>query len=126
MKQTIYTLHCVSPSETSTEEYLFRDDAEKILDMYQGNGWDAWIEEREVTQAVFINGSRNAYSPDQVETMTVGELAEMFRQLAECYGEDAPVFLRNDNGYTYGSIRHSDINEGNFDDHGHVELGEEW
>lgn len=56
--------------------------------------------------AVFINGKRNGYAPDQCgETMTVKELIEML----EGYDEDALVFLSNDNGYTYGSINQWDF-----------------
>lgn len=55
---------------------------------------------------VFINGRRNGYTPDQCgKTLTVGELIEM---LAE-FDEDCPVYLKNDNGYTYGSITQWDI-----------------
>lgn len=37
--------------------------------------------------------------------MTVGELIEILQE----YDEDSPIYLRNDNGYTYGSITRSDI-----------------
>lgn len=57
-------------------------------------------------EALFINGNRNGYSPDQCgRTLTVGELIE----LLEYYDEDTPMFLRNDNGYTYGSITGRDL-----------------
>ena len=50
---------------------------------------------------VYIEGRRNGYDPEQCgRTMTVGELIEL---LAE-FPEDAELYLRNDNGYTYGSI----------------------
>ncbi len=50
---------------------------------------------------VFIEGRRNGYSPDQCgNTMTVGELIAFLGYL----DEDAEVYLKNDNGYTYGSI----------------------
>lgn len=56
--------------------------------------------------AVFINGKRNGYGPEECgKTMTVGEMIEML----EGYDEDAPVYLRNDNGYTYGSITRWDL-----------------
>lgn len=57
--------------------------------------------------ALFIEGKRNGYGIDQCgKTLTVGELIEI---LAE-YDEDTPVYLRNDGGYTYGSITDRDIN----------------
>lgn len=56
---------------------------------------------------LFIEGKRNGYGPDQCgRTLTVGELIEILSE----FDEDRPVFLRNDNGYTYGSIREEDIN----------------
>ena len=58
-------------------------------------------------KALFIDGKRNGYSPEQCGlTLTVGELIEVLQQ----YDEDRPVYLRNDNGYTYGSITGYDIN----------------
>lgn len=56
--------------------------------------------------AIYIEGNRNGYSPYQCgRTLTVGELIEILEQ----YDEDRPVYLRNDNGYTYGSITERDI-----------------
>lgn len=61
---------------------------------------------------VFIEGRRDGYSPDQCKkTMTVGELIAML----EDYDEDAKVYLKNDNGYTYGSITQSSFEE-DYDD----------
>lgn len=58
-------------------------------------------------EALFINGKRNGYGPDQCgRTLTVGELIEILGG----FDSDRPVFLRNDNGYTYGSITERDIN----------------
>ncbi len=58
-------------------------------------------------KALFIDGKRNGYSPDQCgKTLTVGELIELLQE----FDEDRPVYLRNDNGYTYGSITDYDIN----------------
>lgn len=55
---------------------------------------------------IFINGRRDGYDLEQCgKTMTVGELIEY---LAE-FDEDSPVYLRNDNGYTYGRITQDDI-----------------
>lgn len=55
---------------------------------------------------LFIEGKRNGYSVDQCgRTLTVGELIELLSE----YDESTPVYLRNDNGYTYGSITECDI-----------------
>ena len=55
---------------------------------------------------VFLAGNRNGYSPDQCQnTMTVGELIEFLQD----FDEEAKIFLRNDNGYTYGSINQRDF-----------------
>lgn len=63
--------------------------------------------------ALFITGNRNGYSPEQCgRTMTVGELMEY---LAE-FDEDAPIYLRNDGGYTYGSINERDFSEEFYDE----------
>ena len=54
---------------------------------------------------LFIDANREGYEPGQVrETMTVGELAETLAVMADRYGEDVPVYLRHDGGYTYGGI----------------------
>ena len=55
---------------------------------------------------VFINGNRDGYSIKQCgDTLTVGELKE----LLEDFNDDTPIYLNNDNGYTYGSIGYADI-----------------
>ena len=57
-------------------------------------------------QILFIEGKRNGYDIEQCgETLTVGELIELLSE----YDEDIPVYLRNDNGYTYGSIIQEDL-----------------
>lgn len=57
-------------------------------------------------KALYIDGKRNGYGIDQCSrTLTVGELIEILEQ----FDDDRPVFLRNDNGYTYGSITERDI-----------------
>lgn len=62
---------------------------------------------------VFIEGRRNGYAPNQCgETMTVGELIEF---LQGQFDEDEPVYLKNDNGYTYGNITGSSFEEGEVD-----------
>lgn len=57
--------------------------------------------------ALFIEGKRNGYGIDQCgKTLTVRKLIELLSD----FDEDTPVYLRNDNGYTYGSITERDIN----------------
>jgi len=57
---------------------------------------------------VFIEGTRNGYNPNQCgRTMTVKELIEYLEQ----FDEDAKIYLKNDNGYTYGSINDYNIEE---------------
>ena len=59
--------------------------------------------------AIYINSHHNGYDPEQCgATLTVGELIELLEQ----FDEDTPVYLKNDNGYTYGSINEWDIEEG--------------
>ena len=50
--------------------------------------------------AIYIEGRRSGYSPDDCgKTLTDGELTEIRAE----FDEDRPVYLRNDNGYTYGN-----------------------
>ena len=57
---------------------------------------------------IYIEGKRNGYAPDQCgKTLTVGELIAILSD----FDEDTPIYLRNDNGYTYGSITELDIEE---------------
>jgi hypothetical protein len=59
-------------------------------------------------KALFINGNRDGYSPEQCRrTLTVGELIDVLRE----YDPERPVYLINDNGYTYGSIQECGINQ---------------
>lgn len=58
---------------------------------------------------LFINGKRNGYSTEQCgKTLTAGELIEILQGL----DEDTPIYIKNDGGYTYGSITSDDIEEG--------------
>ena len=60
-------------------------------------------------EKLFINGNRNGYTTKQCgHTLTVGELIGIL----EDYDGDMPIYLNNDNGYTYGSITECDIYEG--------------
>lgn len=55
---------------------------------------------------VFIKGTRSGYAPDSCDkTVTVGELIDILRE----YDSDAPVYLCNENGYTYGHINENTI-----------------
>lgn len=57
---------------------------------------------------LFLNTNRNGYGPEQCgRTLTVRELI----QLLEEFDEDAPVYLKHDGGYTYGSITQADFEE---------------
>lgn len=62
---------------------------------------------------LFIEGRRNGYNPDQCGfTMTAGELVAYLSQ----FDEDTPVYLENDNGYTYGSITEDSFREEEVED----------
>ena len=62
---------------------------------------------------LFIEGRRNGYDPSQCgRTMTVGDLIAYLEQ----FDEDAEIFLKNDNGYTYGSIDEMSFEEGEDED----------
>ena len=62
---------------------------------------------------VYIEGRRNGYSTDQCgRTMTVRDLIEYLEQ----FDEDPPVYLNNDNGYTFGSITEDSFEEDDKDE----------
>lgn len=62
---------------------------------------------------LFVEGRRNGYSPEQCErTMTVGELIEFLQD----FDEDTPIYLKNDYGYTYGSITESSFEEEDYEE----------
>ena len=66
-----------------------------------------------MNNVLFINGKRNGYLPEQCgRTLTVGELIEILQG----YNPDMEVYLKNDNGYTYGSITDYDIYEDEVDE----------
>ena len=57
---------------------------------------------------ILIEAQRQGYDTDQVgDTITAGELIKILEE----YEEDTPIFISNDNGYTYGSIKNWDIKE---------------
>lgn len=60
---------------------------------------------------VIIQARRDAYSKNEVRTITVKELIQELEQ----YDEDAKVVLSHDNGYTYGGISRYSIEE-DYDD----------
>lgn len=67
---------------------------------------------------LYIEGRRTGYSPDQCRrTMTVGELIDFLSR----YDEDSPVYLKNDNGYTYGEIQWDSFEEDWLEDEGEEE-----
>ena len=54
-----------------------------------------------MAERLYIEGRRDTYDPDHVgETLTVGELIGLLQE----YDEDTPIYLKNDEGYTYGRI----------------------
>ena len=54
-----------------------------------------------MSSIIYIDADRTGYSTGQVSsTMTIGELVNYLEQ----FDEDAKVYLRHDNGYTYGGI----------------------
>lgn len=59
-------------------------------------------------KALYIEGRRNGYSPKQCgRTMTVGELIGFLQD----FDEDTPIYIKNDNGYTYGNITEGSFEE---------------
>lgn len=59
-------------------------------------------------RALYIEGRRNGYEVDQCgRTMTVGELIEFLQD----FDEETPIFLKNDNGYTFGNITEDSFEE---------------
>lgn len=61
-----------------------------------------------MSQIIYIDADRTGYSTGQVSsTMTIGELVNYLEQ----FDEDAKVYLRHDNGYTYGGITERSFEE---------------
>ncbi len=76
--------------DANRDKLAYRQDGEKGRNM----------------KPLYIDGKRNGYGIDQCgRTLTVGELIALLEE----YDDDRPVYLRNDNGYTYGSITEYDI-----------------
>ena len=57
-----------------------------------------------MNKILLIKGTSNYYEPNG-ETFTVNQLIEKLEEFRDCDGAgDSPVYLCNDNGYTYGEI----------------------
>jgi len=68
---------------------------------------------KKMKQNLFINANRTGYSVNQISrTMTVRELIAYLEQ----FEEDTPVYLKHDNGYTYGGITENDFEDETIDD----------
>lgn len=68
---------------------------------------------------ITIAATRDAYSTDQLtnRTCTVGDLIEALQEMADAYGEETPVCVSNDGGYTYGCLSYESVQ---------CEGGEDW
>ena len=65
-----------------------------------------------------IESHRSGYTVNQCgRTLSVGELIDYLSQ----WDDDTPVYISNDNGYTYGSINFDDIDSHEIDDEEEVE-----
>lgn len=85
------------------------------------------IEENDGFKGLFIDGTRSGYAPDQCdETMTINQLIEKLEELRDYHNAgNCPVFLYNDNGYTYGHINENTMNIGSYTETSGVEFEEE-
>ena len=64
--------------------------------------------EEEGLEPLYINANNNGYEPGQCgTTLTAGELIEILSD----YDQNRSVYLRFDNGYTYGSLIDDDVIE---------------
>ena len=64
-------------------------------------------------QVLYINAEREGYAIDQIHsTMTVGDLIAYLEQ----FDEETPVYLKHDNGYTYGGIKWNSFEDGETDE----------
>ena len=62
---------------------------------------------------LFINAEREGYTPSQIRsTMTVGGLIDYLSR----FDEDTPVYLKHDNGYTYGAVKYDRFEDGETED----------
>ena len=64
-------------------------------------------------KGLFIKGTRSGYAPEQCnETFTIDQMIEKLQELKEEHGGDTPIYMYNDNGYTYGHINDDTMNIG--------------
>jgi hypothetical protein len=62
---------------------------------------------------LYIESRREGYSPAQCgQTLTVGELVEYLEQ----FDHETEVYISNDSGYTFGSIRWDSFDDGMIED----------
>ena len=75
-------------------------------------------------RALFINGNRSGYTPEQCgKTMTVNDLIERLEEIRDWNdGGDLPIYLYNDNDYTYGEITEHSMDIGKYEDGGDIEF----
>lgn len=77
-------------------------------------------------KGLFIEGTRSGYAPEQCdETFTIDQLLEKLEELKAEHGGDVPVYLYNDNGYTYGHINGNTMNIGDYTETGGVNFDDE-
>ena len=75
-----------------------------------------------MNKKILIEANRNGYSTDQCgKTITAGELIGILTD----YDENTPVYISNDNGYTYGNISWSDVFDKPLEDNDDEENWEE-
>ena len=86
------------------------------------------IEKNDGFRGIFIEGTRSGYSPDQCdETITVNQLIKKLEELRDCENAgDCPIYLCNDNGYTYGHINADTINIERYSENNGLTLEERW
>lgn len=64
-------------------------------------------------KALLLEANRTGYDLEQIShTMTVGELIAFL----EDFDDDTPVYISNDNGYTYGGIDYNDFRDSEEED----------
>lgn len=74
------------------------------------------------TEYLKIEVSRDAYSQEDITTMTVGELISLLRY----YDPNLPVILSHDNGYTYGGLDEYNFETDYYEDEEYEDEEEEW
>ena len=76
----------------------------RIMSIPRGGKRETEVEDM---KRLIIAAVRESYGPEDVRTMTVGEL----REALEEFDDDARVILSHDSGYTYGGIRYGLMEE---------------